>query len=366
MARIALEFRKPFYQDWNRDFFLILLITLALETMLIFWIAKRPVPDYSEREIAHIQERFASFVLRETPRQSAQDLASSGGVSGMDDGDVTDEGAEEVSEGDEESVERGDGEAPGDGAGEGPGGTPEGGAARRVIDRAMAAEARRRTREAISGQVSNKGLLGLLTGTGSAATGDAVAGFTGLGDAGGDVGDLDNILSSVNGLKSGGSSAGIGGPGGGPGGGSIRGGRSGRQATIDDLVSDVETAHSSEMSRQGAMVVEAPSEVDGTARRSVARSANAIHEVLLGHVSAIRYCYERELKRNPELKGKITVRITVASDGTVSNAEIVSSTMNNSRVERCILARIRLWKDFKPIDSGEGEVTFRQTYTFGY
>jgi hypothetical protein len=40
--------------------------------------------------------------------------------------------------------------------------------------------------------------------------------------------------------------------------------------------------------------------------------------------------------------------------------------MNNERVERCILARIQLWKDFKPIDSEEGDMTFRYSYAFGY
>ena len=112
--------------------------------------------------------------------------------------------------------------------------------------------------------------------------------------------------------------------------------------------------------------IETPADVVGRGRRSIYRSPEAIQEVLLAHVPAIRYCYERELKRDPDLKGKVSVRITVGPDGTVKNATIVSSTLNNERVERCILARIRLWKDFKPIDPSEGDVMFRQVYAFGY
>ena len=86
----------------------------------------------------------------------------------------------------------------------------------------------------------------------------------------------------------------------------------------------------------------------------------------MGHVKAIKYCYERELKRFPTLKGKVAVRVTVNPEGAVKHVEIVSSTLNNDRVERCIVSRIRLWKDFKAIDPKEGDVTFRQVYAFGY
>lgn len=158
----------------------------------------------------------------------------------------------------------------------------------------------------------------------------------------------------------------MGGNGTGNGVGSVKGGRSSKQAGIDDLVSDLGSASSGSISRKGEVMVEAPSELVGRGSRSAYRSPEAIQEVLLEHNSAIRYCYERELKRNPNLKGKLSVRITVGADGHVTKAEIVNSTLNNARVERCILARIRLWKDFHPIDSGEGEITFRQIYAFGY
>ena len=157
-----------------------------------------------------------------------------------------------------------------------------------------------------------------------------------------------------------------GGSGSGGGSGGVRGGRSGGKATIDDLVSDLSSSESQTLTRKGELSIETPSEVVGRGRKSVYRSPDAIQEVLISHNAAIRYCYERELKRNPTLKGKITVRITIGSEGAVNNAEIVSSTLNSERVERCILARIRLWNDFQPIEEAEGEVTFRQVYTFGY
>jgi len=226
-------------------------------------------------------------------------------------------------------------------------------------------EAQRRFREQISREVSDKGLLGLLTGTGSAVQGEAVSSLfseEGYGEGAGE--DLDRVLSSVGGLKTSGKpGAGLEGEGGG---GGVRGGRAGKRATIDDLVSDLGGVRSQSLSRKGELKVETPADVVGRGRRSIYRSPEAIQEVLLSHVPAIRYCYERELRRNPTLKGKVSVRITVTPDGSIKDATIVSSTLNNERVERCILARIRLWKDFRLIDPSEGDVTFRQVYAFGY
>jgi hypothetical protein len=96
------------------------------------------------------------------------------------------------------------------------------------------------------------------------------------------------------------------------------------------------------------------------------RDPNLVASVVFGHSAAIQYCYERELQRNPELKGKVSVRFTILPDGNVSNPAVISSTLDNERVERCILSRISRWDDFGAIDSALGNATFRQVYTFGY
>ena len=342
-----------------------------MEGVVVYILSQRPVPEYSEREIAQIQERFANFVLGEDlDRRRTGTIASTTGtaMSGDEEGI-----SEELGEGGEGEGEGGGtgGEEGGRGTGEGMGEGDAGGFRRPT--RVEAAEARRRTREAISREVSNRGILGLLTGTGRAAEGEAVSSlFTSTGTGTGADDDLDKVLSSVNGLKAQGAlepgGGGGGGEGGEGGGGGVRGTRSGRQATIDDLVTESEDGvrSSQSLSRRGELVIEAPTEVAGRGRKSIYRSPEAIQEVLLSHNAAIRYCYERELKRNPTLKGKISVRITISPDGQVKDATVVSSTLNSERVERCIIARIRLWKDFKPIDPSEGDVTFRQVYTFGY
>ncbi len=368
--KIAEQFRKSFFMDWDTRFLAIVFICVFIEGIIVYILAGRPVPQYTERDITRIQERFANFILEEDVNRSRANgtIASTIGAAA---GDET--GSEEV---EEEAPGTGSGEEGGGGTGgeetgggEGPGEAGPGEIRRPT--RVEAAEARRRTREAISRQVSNRGLLGLLTGTGKAAEGDAITSlFSPTGTGAGADKDLDDVLSSVNGLQTRGSVGGGGGGegegSGGGGSGGARGSRTGRRAGIDDLVTQSSNVRSESLSRKGELKVEAPEEVVGTGRKSVYRSPEAIQEVLLSHNAAIRYCYERELKRNPSLKGKLSVRITVSPDGSVKEASIVSSTLNSERVERCILARIQRWNDFKPIDRAEGDVAFRQIYTFGY
>jgi hypothetical protein len=64
-----------------------------------------------------------------------------------------------------------------------------------------------------------------------------------------------------------------------------------------------------------------------------------IDEVIKRHMNQIRYCYQRELTRDPSLAGKVVIRFTIAGDGSVSQASVKETTMGNSAVEGCITGR---------------------------
>ncbi|MBN1894365.1 TonB family protein, partial [bacterium] len=320
---------------------------VLVEILIVVLSVRHAKPEYTDKEIAAIQERYARFIIKSDAEAVPPAPMVETGGAGI---------RETASEGGAEKTGA-ESEQAGSGAGD-----EAAGRARISASRRSMAEARRRERETLSREVGSKGLLGLLTGEGGAAEGDAVSGlFSGSGE-GSAGGDLDEILGSVDGLKTRGESGLAGGSGTGTG---LRGYRTGRAAGIDDLLSGPGDVESESLERGGDLRVESPSEFSGRGSKATNRSPEAIQEVLLGHVPAIRYCYERELKRDPGLKGKVIVRIAVSPEGAVVNAEILSSTLANERVERCMLSRIRLWKDFKPIDRAEGDVTFRQIYTFG-
>ncbi len=76
----------------------------------------------------------------------------------------------------------------------------------------------------------------------------------------------------------------------------------------------------------------------------------------------MKSCYERELKKDPTLKGKIVVQFTIGPMGRVTNSKIGSSSMRNAAVGSCILGRIRSWRFPKP-EGGSVTVSYPFVFT---
>ena len=77
-----------------------------------------------------------------------------------------------------------------------------------------------------------------------------------------------------------------------------------------------------------------------------------IDAVIKRNMNQIRYCYQRELTKNPNLGGKIVVKFVIAKDGTVSSATTKSSTMNSPAVQNCINGRFMRFKFPEPKGGG--------------
>lgn len=77
-----------------------------------------------------------------------------------------------------------------------------------------------------------------------------------------------------------------------------------------------------------------------------------IDAVIKRNMARIRYCYQRELTKNPSLGGKITVKFVIAKDGTVSSATTKSSTMSSPPVESCINSQFMKFQFPEPKGGG--------------
>jgi hypothetical protein len=77
-----------------------------------------------------------------------------------------------------------------------------------------------------------------------------------------------------------------------------------------------------------------------------------IDAVIKQNMNQIRYCYQVELKKQPALQGKITVKFVISATGSVSKAEIASSTMDNPTVESCIVSRFLTFQFPEPRGHG--------------
>jgi hypothetical protein len=76
----------------------------------------------------------------------------------------------------------------------------------------------------------------------------------------------------------------------------------------------------------------------------------------------MRACYEKGLKKNPNLEGKITVRFVIAADGTVLIAGSKETDLPDPEVVGCV---VRATKDlvFPRPEGGPVEVKYPIVFT---
>ncbi|HMF40159.1 MAG TPA: AgmX/PglI C-terminal domain-containing protein [Polyangia bacterium] len=203
------------------------------------------------------------------------------------------------------------------------------------------ADAERRAR--LAEQVKSTGLLKLLGAKSEA--GGSIADVLGKGDVDRDqekafqgVGGVGVASAdSLRGIKSGGSG-------------------SGRVADASSLRGGAGIAGggtgqgSGERTVKGAIKTEAPA-VDGEL------DPNMVAKEVRTRLGAIKACYERALKRNPNLSGKVVIHWTITQAGTVSGVDVEQDTLGDAEVASCIKSLIARWR-FPAPSGGSVDVSF--------
>jgi len=72
------------------------------------------------------------------------------------------------------------------------------------------------------------------------------------------------------------------------------------------------------------------------------RDVESIRKVLDRNKGAFYTIYRRALRKDPSLEGKVEMLIVVAPNGRVSNCSIISSALNDSALEKKLIARVKL------------------------
>jgi protein TonB len=81
------------------------------------------------------------------------------------------------------------------------------------------------------------------------------------------------------------------------------------------------------------------------------RDREEVEEVFDQNKGAIYALYNRALRDNPALQGKVVLRLTIQPDGSVSDCEIVSSELKDADLEKRLVDRVKLFR-FKAKDVG--------------
>ncbi len=187
---------------------------------------------------------------------------------------------------------------------------------------------------AIAQKVQSKGILKILGASGGqGALKDLLGEGTGTQD----------VATALKGAQGGvvvATTGGVGGP---------RGGGAGSAAGIGELGTagggNVSLGSKGDARVTGKVAAAAP-EVD-----SADVDREALARYIKARLTAIRGCYEKELKRNPTLKGKVVVRFNITPAGRASDIRLEENSVGSAEVGQCIVSLMRSWVfPFKPPD----------------
>ncbi len=87
------------------------------------------------------------------------------------------------------------------------------------------------------------------------------------------------------------------------------------------------------------------------------RAMSNIRRIFDANKTALDSLYRRELRQDPTLQGRITLKLVIEPDGSVSKCEVVESELQHSKLEQRIAMRVRLF-NFGSADVEQRELTF--------
>ncbi len=94
-------------------------------------------------------------------------------------------------------------------------------------------------------------------------------------------------------------------------------------------------------------------------------SKEVIRRVVQRHLNEVRFCYEQELQKRPDLDGRVAIKFIIAPNGSVQSATPDSSTIGSNEVEQCIAKSVRMWTFPSPEGGGIVVVTYPFVLTAG-
>jgi outer membrane biosynthesis protein TonB len=200
---------------------------------------------------------------------------------------------------------------------------------------------------AVARAVQSKGMLKVLGALGPGTGTGAVADVFG---AGGGIGDVATALSGAGGVAVSADPVA---------GGGRKGGGQGGVASIGDLATSgggkVGYGAKAEARVSGSVAAEEAdvdsSEIDQSGLAAFVRA----------RMGLIKACYENALKRNPGLRGKLSIRFTILETGGLADVQAAVTSLGSPEVAACIMNTMRTWRTpFRPT----GPVTVEYPFVF--
>ena len=87
-----------------------------------------------------------------------------------------------------------------------------------------------------------------------------------------------------------------------------------------------------------------------------------VNSVVRKNEGQLRFCYEKALQSQPNLRGRMTSKWAIGPAGKVQFIKVTSSSLTSKEVENCVSNAIRSWQFPKPV----GGVTVEVNYPFDF
>jgi hypothetical protein len=98
----------------------------------------------------------------------------------------------------------------------------------------------------------------------------------------------------------------------------------------------------------------------GTVETQGALAKEVIRRVIQRHLNEVRFCYEENLRKAPELAGRVEVKFVISPSGAVHAASVAASTLvgDGARTAQCITDAVRRFSFPAPEGGGVVIVTY--------
>ncbi len=210
---------------------------------------------------------------------------------------------------------------------------------------------RKERREALASQLAERGINKIIGSMTEDGVGD-LKDMLGQGDV---AVDQDALLSQVSGVGVATADVGsLNGPAGGTGTGeAVEIGQTrmkGGDAAVNTGGAQAEKAVKGDVKRKNAAAVDGIGELD----------SKEVNRIIGQKMAAVKGCYERALRRNPSLKGKLVIRFTISGSGKVTFAVAVENDLT-PEVAQCV---VDAFKRFRFPEPEGGSLTMESPFMF--
>jgi TonB family protein len=310
--------------DWR--FIVVALLSVVAHVVLMYHFARTPLPAQQPQKLEQISERFAKLIIEKPlPKLNEKKNLPKGEATSSQTTTTTQEPVEPAAQSEQ----------------------------RKAVEQAAAQKAVTSHTARVEQKIRTVGVLGMLTGTGTTAKGPAVVDVLGAVQGGKErFQDLESALDNMTGLQRTADAAVAQKP-------LVKSKEVslGHTESIDHLIAGIGSAQTAQLEKKGAFIVEKPESIEGAASASAKRDFKAINKVVMERKMGINMTYQKYLKRDPALGGKITVRFTIAASGEVVSVDILENTTGSAEFEEEIARKVRMWQ-FEAIAEGDATVTF--------